>query len=59
MDREAKDREQDALRDLETRRNKLMKKGLVEREEDIAEVEKVMFRKALLTTNRQQSIGTG
>ena len=47
MDREAKDREKDALRDLETRRNKLMKKGLVEREEDIAEVEKVMLEKGI------------
>ena len=47
MDREAKDREQEALRDLESRRNKLMKKGLVEREEDIEEVEKVMLEKGI------------
>ena len=47
MDREAKDREQDALRDLEARRNKLMKKGLVEREEDIEEVEKIMLEKGI------------
>lgn len=47
MDREAKDREQDALRDLESRRNRLMKKGLVEREEDIEEVEKIMLEKGI------------
>ena len=47
MDREAKDREQEALRDLETRRNKLMKKGLVQNEEDIEEVEKVMLEKGI------------
>ena len=29
MERDAKDREQDAVRDLEARRNKLMKKGFV------------------------------
>jgi hypothetical protein len=53
MDREAKDREQEALRDLETRRNRLMKKGLVEREEDIEEVEKVMLEKGI--TNHESA----
>lgn len=53
MDREAKDREQEALRDLEARRNKLMKKGLVEREEDIEEVEKVMLEKGI--TNHESA----
>jgi len=47
MARDAKDREQDALRDLESRRSRLMKKGLVEREEDIHEVEKVMLEKGI------------
>ena len=47
MERDAKDREQDALRDLESRRSRLMKKGLVEREEDIHEVEKVMLEKGI------------
>jgi hypothetical protein len=53
MDREAKDREQEALRDLETRRSRLMKKGLVEREEDIEEVEKVMLEKGI--TNHESA----
>ena len=53
MDREAKDREQEALRDLEARRSKLMKKGLVEREEDIEEVEKVMLEKGI--TNHESA----
>ena len=53
MDREAKDREKDALRDLETRRNRLMKKGLVAREEDIEEVEKVMLEKGI--TNHESA----
>jgi hypothetical protein len=47
MERDAKDREQDALRDLESRRNKLIKKGLVDREEDIHEVEKIMLEKGI------------
>jgi len=47
MARDAKDREQDALRDLESRRNRLMKKGLVDREEDIHEVEKIMLEKGI------------
>jgi hypothetical protein len=53
MARDAKDREQDALRDLESRRNKLMKKGLVDREEDIHEVEKIMLEKGI--TNHESA----
>jgi hypothetical protein len=53
MEREAKDKEQEALRDLEARRIKLMKKGLVEREEDIEEVEKVMLEKGI--TNHESA----
>jgi hypothetical protein len=53
MARDAKDREQDALRDLESRRSKLMKKGLVDREEDIHEVEKIMLEKGI--TNHESA----
>jgi len=53
MERDAKDREQDAVRDLESRRNKLMKKGLVQSEEDIHEVEKVMLEKGI--TNHESA----
>jgi hypothetical protein len=44
---EAKLRERDALNDLEQRRNKLMKKGLIQNESDIEEVEKVMLEKGI------------
>ena len=44
---EAKLRERDALNDLEQRRNKLMKKGLIQNESDIEEVEKVMLDKGI------------
>lgn len=53
MERDAKDREQDAVRDLESRRNKLMKKGLVQNEDDIHEVEKVMLEKGI--TNHESA----
>lgn len=53
MERDAKDREQDAVRDLEARRNKLMKKGLVQSEDDIHEVEKVMLEKGI--TNHESA----
>jgi hypothetical protein len=53
MARDAKDREQDALRDLESRRNKLMKKGFVQNEEDIHEVEKIMLEKGI--TNHESA----
>jgi len=53
MERDAKDREQDAVRDLEARRNKLMKKGLVQTDEDIHEVEKVMLEKGI--TNHESA----
>lgn len=43
--RDAKDREQDAIRDLENRRNRLIKKGLIKDESEIEEVEKVMLEK--------------
>ncbi|UOF81576.1 hypothetical protein [Bacteriophage sp.] len=44
---EAKLREKEILEDLDKRRNKLMKKGLVNSDEDIAEVEKVMLEKGI------------
>ena len=44
---EVKLRERDALNDLEQRRNKLMKKGLIQNESDIEEVEKVMLEKGI------------
>jgi hypothetical protein len=44
---EAKLRERDALNDLEQRRNKLMKRGLIQNESDIEEVEKVMLEKGI------------
>jgi len=47
MERDAKDREQDALRDLEARRTKLMKKGLIQNESEIEEVERVMLEKGI------------
>jgi hypothetical protein len=53
MERDAKDREQDAVRDLESRRNKLMKKGFVQNEEDIHEVEKIMLEKGI--TNHESA----
>ena len=53
MERDAKDREQDAVRDLESRRSKLMKKGLVQNEDDIHEVEKVMLEKGI--TNHESA----
>jgi len=46
-DLEAKLRERDALQDLEVRRNRLMKKGLIQNESDIEEVEKVMLDKGI------------
>ena len=46
-EREAKDREQEAVRDLESRRMKLMKKGLIKDESEIEEVEKVMLEKGI------------
>ena len=53
MMRDAKDREQDAVRDLESRRNKLMKKGFVQNEDDIHEVEKIMLEKGI--TNHESA----
>jgi hypothetical protein len=47
MERDAKDRENDAVRDLEARRSRLMKKGLVQSEDDIPEVEKIMLEKGI------------
>lgn len=46
-ERDAKDREQEAVRDLEARRAKLMKKGLVKDETEVEEVEKVMLEKGI------------
>ena len=43
----AKMRERDALDDLKERRNTLFKKGLVENDEQIAEIEKVMLEKGI------------
>jgi hypothetical protein len=53
MERDAKDREQDAVRDLESRRSKLMKKGFVQNEDDIHEVEKIMLEKGI--TNHESA----
>jgi len=53
MERDAKDREQDAVRDLESRRSKLMKKGFVQTEDDIHEVEKIMLEKGI--TNHESA----
>jgi hypothetical protein len=53
MERDAKDREQDAVRDLEARRSKLMKKGFVQNEDDIHEVEKIMLEKGI--TNHESA----
>ena len=53
MERDAKDREQDAVRDLESRRNKLMKKGFVQNDDDIHEVEKIMLEKGI--TNHESA----
>ena len=53
MERDAKDREQDAVRDLESRRNKLMTKGFVQNEDDIHEVEKIMLEKGI--TNHESA----
>jgi len=53
MERDAKDREQDAVRDLESRRNRLMKKGFVQNEDDIHEVEKIMLEKGI--TNHESA----
>ena len=44
---EAKLRERDALDDLNKRREKLMRKGLINQESDIDEVEKVMLEKGI------------
>jgi hypothetical protein len=46
-ERDAKDREQEAMRDLESRRARLMKKGLVQDESEVEEVEKVMLEKGI------------
>jgi len=53
MERDAKDREQDAVRDLESRRSRLMKKGFVQTEDDIHEVEKIMLEKGI--TNHESA----
>jgi len=50
---ENKLREKEALNDLEARRAKLMKKGLIDKEEDIAEVEKIMLEKGI--TNHESA----
>ena len=44
---EAQLRERDAIEDLEKRRSKLMKKGLIQDESEIEEVEKVMLEKGI------------
>ena len=46
-EREAKDREREALHDVERRRDSLMKKGLIKDESEIQEVEKVMLEKGI------------
>ena len=44
---EAKLRERDAMEALEKRRQNLIKKGLIDKEDDIAEVEKLMLEKGI------------
>ena len=44
---EARLREKEALDELNSRRNKLKSKGLIDRDEDIEEVEKVMLEKGI------------
>ena len=44
---EARLREKEALDELNSRRNKLKAKGLIDRDEDIEEVEKVMLEKGI------------
>jgi hypothetical protein len=44
---EAKLREKEALEELQNRRNSLMKKGLIQREEEISDVEKVMLERGI------------
>jgi hypothetical protein len=44
---EAKLRERDAVEELQKRRNSLMKKGLIQSESDIEEVEKIMLDKKI------------
>lgn len=44
---EAKLREKEAMDELNARRNKLKSKGLIDRDEDIEEVEKVMLEKGI------------
>ena len=46
-------REKEAVEELGRRRTKLMKKGLIDREEDIEEVEKVMLEKGI--TNHESA----
>ena len=43
----AKMQEKEAMEELEKRRSKLISKNLVERDEDIAEVEKIMLEKGI------------
>lgn len=50
---EAKLQQRDALNELERRRNALLKKGLVDSEDDIPEVEKVMLEKGI--TNHESA----
>jgi hypothetical protein len=44
---EARLREREAMDELNNRRNKLMSKGLIDKDEDIEEVEKVMLEKGI------------
>lgn len=46
-------REKDALEELEKRRSSLLKKGLIQSEDDIAEVEKIMLEKGI--TNHESA----
>lgn len=46
-------RERDAISELGKRRDRLMKKGLIDREEDVEEVEKVMLEKGI--TNHESA----
>lgn len=44
---EAKLQERDAIEELEKRRSKIKRNGLVEKDEDVAEVEKIMLEKGI------------
>jgi len=56
---EAKLRERDAIAELQSRRNSLVKKGLISSEEEVKDVEKIMLEQGITTMKQQPSITTG